>query len=292
VKRLRSLLNTPGNRPAMIEKAAGYGPDAVIIDLEDAVPLDQKADARAVTRQLVEDLAGRGLVVYVRVNGPASGLMDDDLDAIACAGLEGVQVPKVDSPDDVRAVDAALTALERDRGLAADGIELLVSLESAIGVLHAHPILTAAPRVGSVMPGTAEHGDLQGDLGFLRTPDETELLYVRSHILLAARAAGLANPIDGVYANHTDTAGFEASARRARQLGYQGKKLIHPRQIEVANRVFSPTPAELAHYERILEVFEAALARGEATAVADGLMVDYAMAETARRALGQAAGGD
>jgi citrate lyase subunit beta / citryl-CoA lyase len=288
VKALRSLLNVPASRPAMVEKASGYGADALILDLEDSVPLDQKADARSIAREALGRLGEEGVITYVRVNAPASGLLGDDLDAIVSPSLAGIQLPKVDDPATIRRVDGMLAELEQARGLPSGSVELLVSLESARGVFFAYEILSAAPRVGSVMIATAENGDLQGDIGYLTTGTEDEVLYLRSKVLLAARVVGLANPIDGVHADVRNLAGLEHSARRARELGYRGKKVIHPAQVEVVNRVFSPTPAELDFHRRVLETFEAALAAGRATAVVDGRMIDYAMADTARRILGLA----
>lgn len=281
-------MNTPGSRADLVEKAPGYGADAYIIDLEDSVPLEQKADARQITRHYVEDFARRGLVTYVRVNDASSGDLDRDLDAIVCSGLAGIQLPKSDAPADVEAADRALTQLERDRGLPKGSVEIIVSLETAAGVFYAQQILTAASRVGSVVVGTAEGGDLQGDLGYQPTEDETETLFARSYVLLAARVAGLTNPLDGVFADFRNQEGLERTSSRARQLGYRGKKVIHPSQVAVVNRVFAPTPEEIDRHERILETFEAALADGRATAVVDGRMIDYAMAETARRVLSYA----
>jgi citrate lyase subunit beta/citryl-CoA lyase len=286
VRALRSLLNTPASRPDLVEKAFGYGADAVILDLEDAVPLDQKSEARAVARDAIA--VRRGEPIYVRINSLSTGLAEDDLEAVAVTGLEGIQLPKVDDAETVRVVDRLLSELELARNLPLGSIELLVSLESARGIFAAHEILTAVDRVGSVMIGTAEHGDLHGDMGYVVTPGEEETLYLRSRVLLAARVAGITNPIDGVYADFRNLDGLEATARRARMLGYRGKKVIHPAQVPVVNRVFSPTAAELDFYRRVIEVFETALERGEATAVVDGRMIDYAMAETARRALARA----
>jgi citrate lyase subunit beta/citryl-CoA lyase len=285
---LRSLLNTPANRPAMVEKAAGYGADALILDLEDSVPLAEKAEARLIAREALGRSATSGLVTYIRVNAADSGLLADDLDAIVAPGLCGIQLPKVADPSEITDVDTRLSALEAARGLPVGGIELLVSLESARGVFFAYEILAAAARVGSVMLGTAEDGDLQGDMGYLTTDDDRQLAYLRARVILAARVVGLTNPIDGVFARVRDLDGLEATARRAREFGYRGKKLIHPAQIEVVHRVFTPTPAELDHAERVIATLEAALLRGEATAVVDGAMVDYAMAETARRLLERA----
>jgi citrate lyase subunit beta/citryl-CoA lyase len=282
---LRSLLNTPANRPAMVDKAAGYGADALILDLEDSVPVAEKAEARLIAREALGRSATDGVVRYVRVNAATTGLQDADLEAIVVPGLRGIQIPKVDGPAEIVAIDRRLAELERAQGLAVGAVELLVSLESARGVFYAHEILGAASRVGSVMLGTAEDGDLQGDLGYLTTGDDRELVYLRSRVILAARVVGLTNPIDGVYARVRDLDGLAATAQRARELGFRGKKLIHPAQIDVVHRIFSPTAAELDRARLVIETFDAALADGRASAEVDGRMIDYAMVETARRLL-------
>jgi citrate lyase subunit beta/citryl-CoA lyase len=291
MKPLRSLLNVPGNRPDMLRKAPEYGADALILDLEDAVPEAHKADARDVVTSTLAAwvAAGDPPITYVRVNGLETGHLEADLEAIVQPGLEGIQLPKAHDAETVRRVDAELTRLERERGLPFP-VEILVSLESARGVLFAWEVLTAAPRVGSVMVGTAQDADLQGDVGYQLTAEGLETLHIRSHVILAARAAGISNPIDGVYADYRDAAGLEVAAQRARELGYRGKKLIHPSQIEIVNRIFTPTERELSTHRRVLETFEAAVAEGRATAVVDGRMIDVAMADTARRVLAQAAG--
>lgn len=284
---LRSLLYSPGNRPKMIEKAATFGADALIFDLEDTVPTDQKAEARAITREYVQKLGGEH-VIYVRVNAAETGLLDDDLEEVVVPGLHAVSLPKVDAPEQVRKLDAALTWLEEARFLPPGSVGLSVSLETARGVYLAYEICSASPRVVSASIGSAQDGDLQADLGFIWTPDGLEQLYARSRVVLAARAAGVELPLDGVYANFRDPAGFAAECRMVRQLGYRGKKLIHPSQVEPANRIFAPTQQEIDYYRRVLEAFEAALAQGSASTSVDGKLVDYAMVLTARNVLGWA----
>lgn len=290
MKPLRSLLNVPGDRPEMLAKAPGYGADALILDLEDAVSTGRKAEARRLVREAIDGWSGAPAapVTYVRVNALETGLLEEDLATIVGPGVEGIQLPKVHDVATLVAVDRLLAEREAAAGIPVGAIEVLVSLESARGVLFAFEILSAVPRVGSVMVGTAQDADLQGDVGFVTTDEGLESLYIRSKVVLAARAAGIANPIDGVFADHRDSVGLERAARRARELGYRGKKLIHPAQIEVVHRVFSPTAGELEHHRRVLEAFESAVAAGRGTAVVDGRMVDIAMAETARRILDRA----
>ncbi len=281
---LRSLLYTPGNRPKMLEKAPNYGADALIFDLEDTVPADQKAEARLITCEYITKYQ-RDCLIYARVNALETGMLREDLEAVCIDGLRGIMLPKVNSPDTVRTVDAILTDVERSHGLPHGKIEVGISLETARGVYFAYDIAMASTRVTSVTVGIAEDGDLLTDLGCLWSEDGTETLYVRSKVLLAARAAGIESPLDGVYANFRDETGFIKAAETARRLGYRGKKLIHPSQVEPANRVFMPTQKEIDYYQRVIEAFNAAVARGSASTSVDGKLVDYAMVANARRVL-------
>jgi citrate lyase subunit beta/citryl-CoA lyase len=268
----------------MLGKALDYGADAIIVDLEDSVPDSHQAEGRTCTREFIDAKGSQG-VVYVRVNPAESELIEGDLEAIVAPGLVGIQLPKSSAPEHVRRADELLTRLEAERGLEHGSIEILVSLESARGVFHAHEILSASPRVGSVMPGTAEHGDLMRDVGFLYTPDEIALLHTRSHVLLAARALGIENPIDGVYSDVRNEDGFIECAKIARMVGYRGKKLIHPSQIEPTNRIFAPSPEELDFYHRVVEALETASTSGSSAVVVDGSMVDTATIFTAKRVI-------
>jgi citrate lyase subunit beta/citryl-CoA lyase len=217
-------------------------------------------------------------------------MLEADVDAVVRPGLTAVSLPKVDTPEQVRELDAAISRVEAARGLPPGRVEIGVSLETARGVYFAYEIATASKRVTSVGVGTAQDGDLQADMRFIWTPEGLEQLYVRSKVLLAARASGVELPLDGVYANFRDTEGFESTSKMARQLGYRGKKLIHPSQVEVANRIFSPTQEEIDYYHRVIEAFEAALAQGSASTSVDGKLVDYAMVLTAKNVLAWAEG--
>jgi citrate lyase subunit beta/citryl-CoA lyase len=290
MKALRSLLSTPANRPRMLEKALTCGADAVVVDLEDSVPAAEKPRGRALTRELIAD-RGADAVVYVRVNPIDSEHVAEDVAAVVAPGLVGVQLPKVSGPEDVLRLGELLDAAEAAAGMANGSVEILVSIESALAVVQAYDILSASPRVGSAMPGVAENGDLQRELGYEHTPDEIGLFHTRASVLVAARAAGITNPIDGVYGRVDDDDGFVASATIARRLGYRGKKVIHPRHARLANQVFMPSEAELDFHRRVLDALAEAEQRGSAATVVDGAMVDTAMAATARQALAWAADG-
>ena len=281
---LRSLLIMPANRADMLAKSPNYGADALVFDLEDSVPIAEKPKARVLAREYIEK-HGAENAIYVRVNSLQTGMTADDLDAVVTEGLLGVRLTKAESAEGIREVDRMLTALEKKRGLKEGSIGIGPSLESAKGVWFAYEILAASPRIFSVTAGTAQDGDLQTDLGYLWTAVGEEVLYIRSRILLAARAAGVEYVLDGSYANIRDPEGLRACCEAARKLGYRGKSIIHPNQVEIVNRAFTPTQNELDYYRRVLEAFDAAVARGSAATTVDGKLVDYAMAAMARRVL-------
>jgi len=285
----RSLLIMPANREDMLTKAPSYGADALIFDLEDSVPIAEKPKAREFARQFIGKYKGVN-VTYVRVNGFQTGLIEDDLDAIAIDGLAGIRLPKAESADAIREVDGLLGDLEAKRGLTRGAIQISPSIESARGAWFAYEILSASPRIRSATCGTAQDGDLQTDLGYTWTAEGNEVLYVRSRVLLAARAAGVEHLLDGSYANIRDPEGLRVCCEAARKLGYRGKSAIHPNQIETINRVFMPTTAEVDYYRRVIETFDAAVAQGSAATTVDGKLVDYAMVGMAKRVLAWAEG--
>ena len=280
----RSFLYVPANREKFLEKALGLPSDAFIFDLEDSVPPAEKANARAGVREYAPKIAsGR---VWVRVNGLETGLAANDLDAvIGVAGSPDSSCPRSRRRDEVRRWDAMIGELEGERGVAAGASKLVISIESALGVLNAYAMATAAARVVSLTFGGAQDGDLNTDLGCAWSIDGPEMLHARSHALLAARAARFDTPLDGVFANVRDAEGFERDTALSRRLGYRGRKLIHPSQIEPCNRLYRPSEAELDYYARVLEAFDQAVAQGSAATMVDGRMIDLAMANAARRVL-------
>lgn len=280
---LRSLLFVPGNKPRMHEKAAGAGADGLILDLEDSVPPAEKPAARPMVRAALEKIRGPDL--YVRVNAAGTQWLEEDVLAVVCGGLHGIMLPKVEHVSTVGAVSDLLTAAEKQAGVPSGQIQIILQLETALGVYNTYALATASPRVASVCPGTARDGDLQRDLGASWSLNGPELAYARAKVLLDAKAAGIAYPLDGVFADFQDDAGFLAEATVARRMGYFGKTVVHPRQIPLAHRAFTPDAQEVAHYRRLLQAFEAAVAAGSASIDLDGTMVDAAMATRARQFL-------
>ena len=281
---LRSALFVPGTRPDRIDKALATGADAVIIDLEDAVPRSQKAQTReTVTRRLASLSSAK---VIVRVNGLDTEFFSDDIEQMVHAGASALIIPKVQSAEDVFSIHQALLRVETARDLRPGHIAIIALIETARGVENVSQIARTdirPPRLYSLAFGAA---DYTLDLGIEITASGNELHYARSRLPIACRAAGLAPPLDTPFMTDLkDPAALQADALRARQLGFQGKLCIHPNQIEVVNRVFSPTHSQIQQALKVIEAFEAAEADGQAAVQVDGMFVDYPVAAHARRIL-------
>ena len=279
----RSLLMTPGNRADRMRKAAAYGADALVLDLEDSVPPAAKAEARAGVARALRELQGCGRELCVRINTLASGFGADDLAALPLALLDSVMVPKVESPADLHALDALLQRLEREQGVPRTR-ELIVMLETPRGILQALPIAEACPRTSALFFGS---GDFTAATGAAITANA--LLFARSAISAAAGAVGI-QAIDAAYfLDVRNAVATRADALAARELGFAGKVVFHPAQVAVANEVFSPTPTEVQRAERVVAGYREALAQGHGTALADGVFVAIDLVAPAERLLRRAA---
>ena len=270
--RRRSILYLPGSSERMMEKAGGRGADVLVLDLEDGVHPDQKAQARA----LVLDALGRvdfgGSEVWVRVNPSASPWFQDDVSMLAKARPAGAVLPKVESTEAVERVAGALP-----------GLPLFLMIETALGVLEASS-LARCPGVQGLLFGAADYRE---SLRAGRSPDESELYYARVSILHAARASGI-EAFDTPWFEYKDLAGLETSARRARLLGFDGKTAIHPSQVPTLNLLFSPTPEEIERARGIVEVMEKAFAEGRNVATLGNEMVEALHLAEAQRILARA----
>jgi len=278
VEALRSLLFAPGNKPEIVAKAARSGADAIIVDLEDSVPADEKAAARAA----LASLPPTEKPVYVRVNGTETPWIWEDLLAIGRAQVRGGFLPKAESTQDVCRVDGALALLEQSVGGEVGSIELVLMLESSLGIHRAYDLLVSSKRVASACIGSAESGDLIADLGASWSVEGMELHYAMSRVVVASKAAGIRFPLDGVFMNFRDQESLRRVCEIARRLGYTGKAVIHPAQITIVHDCFTPSAEEVAEQRRILTEFERALDAGSAATSLDGRMIDYAVARRAR----------
>jgi citrate lyase subunit beta / citryl-CoA lyase len=277
---LRSVLFVPGNKARMLDKARTLPADAIILDLEDAVPPGEKRAARTTVRQALE--AGPyGPAAILRVNAFRSGLAEDDLRETFTGGVDAVCLPKAETAAHVQRLDALLVALEQGRGLPAGAVGICLMVETALGVLHAYEMARASRRVRALCLGGE---DLARALGAVRTRAGLELAYARAQMVIAARAAG-ALAIDTIYTDLADLEGLLAEAHQARQLGYSGKLLVHPSQIEPVHRAFAPGEDEVAYARRVLESFAAAEARGDGVIALDGQMIDAPVVARAQEVL-------
>jgi len=277
---LRSFLFAPGNHARRVEKALSLDADAVILDLEDAVATAEK---RATREAVIAALTrSRRALLYVRVNAVDTEFCYGDLAAIVRPGLDGVILPKVETAAGLATADWLLAQLERERGLAPRTIDLVPIIETARGLNQIDAILAAGTRVRHIAFGA---GDFTLDVNMAWSRNEAELAYARAKIVTASRAAGIEAPFDTVWVDLADEEGLEASARTALGFGFQGKMCIHPNQIAVVNRVFTPSEAEIAFAERVVAAFARAEAEGSAAIQLDGKFIDYPILYRAQRVL-------
>jgi len=286
---LRTALFCPGNRPDRVEKAIGSGADAVIIDLEDSVPLSEKENTRPLVRTILERYPGKRL--YARVNDLTTPYCKEDLAAVVCNNLTGILFPKVESPEDIFEIDRLLCDAEKTSGLEKGIIEVMTLCESAKGLEEIYRIVSAKPKDHQVSMVAFGAADYTLDLGIALTRGGKELEYARFRIPIACRAAGIMPPIDTPWmVDLKDIDGLVADAKRAKAFGFQGKLVIHPNQIQPCHEVFTPTVEEIAKAKKIIEAFEEAEREGRAAIQLEGKFIDYAVVEKAKRiyALAQA----
>jgi len=270
-------------------KALESGANAVIFDLEDSVPVQAKAQARGLVAKAIDGAAGMTAaarpLVTVRTNAAATGLLADDLAAVVRPGLDAVFLPKVETVAEMTDTAALLDRIEAAKGMAAGAVRIIPMFESALGVMRCYEIARATPRVAATCIGSARDGDLQTDLGCGWSLEGTELFYARSKVLLESRAAGVI-PLDGVFSDLSDEAGFAQDCALSARLGYIGRTVIHPKQIAPARQAYSVSEADAAYYRRVVSEFEAVEKTGAAAAITvDGKLVDYAMYQRAKRVL-------
>ena len=281
---MRTALFVPGSRPDRVDKAAKSGADAIIIDLEDAVALSEKAIARPKVREKILEHVNKEIIV--RVNGLDSGFIQEDLEAVIVEGLGCIIVPKVEDKEHVREIHRLLLEVEKEKGMEPGAIAIIPLIESARAIENIFEIVserTLPARLFTVAFGAA---DYTLDMGIEITREGTELFYPRSRIPIACRAADIDPPLDTPFMiDLKDREALKADARRAKQLGFQGKLCIHPNQIEPCHEIFSPTREEILYAERVIQAFDEAEARGIAAIHLDDKFVDYPVVEKARRVL-------
>lgn len=271
---LRSILFVPGNSMRMITKAATLPADAIALDLEDAVPLPDKPTARIMIRDSIKGVKFGGAYVFVRVNALTTNLTAEDLQSVVVEGLDGIMLAKAETKSDIEELDKMMGEAEEASGLESGAIKIIPLIESAKGVVNVYEIASVSKRVIAVAFGS---GDYYRDLGrnvASLSPEQTELLYARSQIVNASVASRVP-AIDTVFFGLlTDKEAFGQEIRLAFQLGFKGKLLVHPTQIEPVNKVFSPSSDEVKYANRVVEAFEAAQAKGLGAVSFEGKMID------------------
>jgi len=273
---VRSWLIAPANVQRRATKALNCGAGAGVLDLEDAVAVSEKEQARQLAVARLREL--RKSLGYVRVNGWDEGGAQD-LDAIVGPWLDGILVPKVETARTVLAVDALLHQLESSRGLARGSVDMVLIIESCAGLARVLEVSEACRRTSRLAFGA---GDLTRDLGIEWTRDESELEQARFQIAVASKAAGLAAPIDTVFIGLSDPEGMQASVARGVRWGFGSKSCIHPDQLAPIHRGFAPDPSALANARKIMAAFDAAESTGDAAFRLEGKLVDYAIVKKAR----------
>jgi citrate lyase subunit beta/citryl-CoA lyase len=275
---LRTWLFAPGNHPRKVEKVFQTGADAVILDLEDAVAIAEKEATRAVVLEALK--ADHPCLGFIRVNALDTDFALGDLEAVVQPQVDGIVLPKVESPGDLVKTDEIITRLEKERGLPEGGIDLLPIIETALGVHNIDAIAQSGTRVKRLSFGA---GDFTKDMGIKWSGEEQELIYPRSRFTLASRVAALEQPIDTVFIDLADDEHFEMSVRTALAFGFQGKLCIHPKQVPIVNGVFTPTDTELEQARAVIAAFDEAEASGSASIQVNGYFVDYPIVEKAQR---------
>lgn len=280
LKLRRSYLFAPGNNGKLLGKVFEAGADAVVLDLEDAVPPPEKPKAR----QMVADaLARRGPsnhtpAAWVRINHPASSWWREDVEAVVGTALTGIRIPKVNTVNEVERVADALDGLEAERGLERGSVPLICTIESALGIMNLESIARGRRVVGFAYGAS----DLTRDLGAELAGDEIETLYVRSRLVLVSAAMGLQPPIASVQTDLADEDRLASTTHAARRLGFFGRSCIHPRQVPVVNEIFTPDAGRVAKAREIVASYREHVASGSGSfSMPDGQFVDEAIARQA-----------
>jgi citrate lyase subunit beta/citryl-CoA lyase len=275
------MLYVPGNNSGMVKDAHIYRPDSLMFDLEDSVALREKDAARFLVFNALKTLFYGGIEKVVRVNGLDTPYGRDDVDAMVAAGVDTIRLPKTETAADIVQIEQVVAAAESRYGRPIGSTKLMAAIESAKGILNAKEIALASPRLVGIAIGAE---DFATDLHTTRSPEGTELLVARSLLVMAARAAGIM-ALDTVYSDVNNEEGFEKEVRLAKQLGFDGKSVIHPNQIPIVNAVYAPTKSEIEKALRVTAAMKEAEAKGSGVVSVDGKMVDKPIVERALRNL-------
>lgn len=283
MRALRSVLFVPAHKADWIQKALRSEADGVILDLEDSVPEAEKQLARANAREAILGYSGDKALI-VRANGLTTEHFGEDLRQVSVAGLSAYLLPMLSTRDDVVAFDSVIAAGEIANRVPRGTIEVIASFETAASIVNVDEIVSA-PRVGGVMAAAAKDADISRSVGFQWTRQGSETLYLRSRILMAARAVGLKMIVLGLWQDVRDLEGMRDFARQNAGLGYTGQVLIHPTHAPIANDEYGLSPERAEYYRRLVAAFEAGEAAGHGAVSFEGEHIDIAHANNARALL-------
>ena len=280
----RSLLYVPGNMPSMLQNVPLFQCDAVQIDLEDAVPLAEKDAARILVRRFLDTYKVRNKEVLVRINGLDTKWALDDLKMVLPGIPDGIRLPKADSPDVVERLDTLLTEYEEELGLEVGFFKILPSIETAMGVINAVYTARASTRLIGLAFGAE---DYTATMEINRTKTGEELFNARMNVLWAAKAAGI-QALDSIFADVNDMDALRAETELIKKLGFTGKSLINPRQIDVVHEVFAPKQAEVDYALQVMDAIKRAREMGTGVISLKGKMIDRPVVVRAARVLSTA----
>ncbi|EEW78846.1 citrate (pro-3S)-lyase subunit beta [Haemophilus influenzae] len=287
MKLRRSMLFVPGSNAAMLSNSFIYKPDSIMFDLEDAVALKEKDSARLLVAHALQHPLYKEIETVVRVNPLDSEFGLLDLNVVVRAGVDVVRMPKTESAQDVLDMDHAITEIEKACGRKAGSTKMLAAIESPLGITQANQIAFASKRLIGIALGAE---DYVRNLKTERSPEGIELLFARCSILQAARAAGI-QAFDTVYSNANNEEGFLKEAALIKQLGFDGKSLINPRQIELLHNLFAPTQKDVEQAKRIIEAAAEAERQGAGVVSLNGKMIDAPIIDRAKLVLERAKSG-
>ncbi|CAI3273811.1 citrate (pro-3S)-lyase subunit beta [Enterococcus cecorum] len=276
----RTMMFVPGANAAMLRDAALYGADSIMFDLEDAVSLKEKDSARALVHFALKTFDYSNVETVVRINSLDS-YGKQDIEAMVLAGVNVIRLPKTENKQDIIDVDNEITRVEEENGLLVGTTKMMAAIESAEGILNVREIATASKRLIGIALGAE---DYVTNLKTKRYPDGQELFFARSMILHAARAAGIA-AIDTVYSDVENVEGFKEEVQRIKQLGFDGKSVINPRQIPIVNAIYAPTSKEIQQAKEVIWAIREAEEKGSGVISLNGKMVDKPIVERAQRVI-------
>ncbi|HAP5242901.1 TPA: citrate (pro-3S)-lyase subunit beta [Enterococcus faecalis] len=276
----RTMMFVPGANAAMLRDAPLYGADSIMFDLEDAVSLKEKDSARVLVHSALKTFDYGNIEIVVRINALDAGGAED-IEAMVLAGVDVIRLPKTETAQDIIDVEAVITEVEQQNDIPIGTTKMMAAIESAEGVLNAPAIAKSSTRLIGIALGAE---DYVTNMKTRRHPDGQELFFARSMILHAARAAGIA-AIDTVYSDVDNTEGFEAEVRLIKQLGFDGKSVINPRQIPLVNTIYAPTEKEIQNAKEVIWGIREAEAKGSGVISVNGKMVDKPIVERAERVI-------